>query len=292
MSNTHHSLPNLKGKPYGGAWSIRDDLTQKAVDAFVYTRTDHIKFCLDYKEWFTKGHALNGVDSYQHVCFTNGTTETFDKFYHRHFGKRLRLYKGEYFYHQIMSRFYKEFAWVGDDPITTGDALVVSCPFSDTGDVPEGLESILQQCDDAGVPVCVDLAYINISKPLNIDLSHKCIEDITTSLSKMFPVEHHRIGIRLQRTLIDDSLYAYNNNGYVNHYSVSMGQWMIEQFDNDYIVKNYEKLQKEYCEKLNVRQSGCVIFGIDTNNQYNEYNRGATSNRLCFSRTWDRRIDV
>ena len=44
--------------------------------------------------------------------------------------------------------------------------------------------------------------------------------------------------------------------------------------------------------------SGCVIsiflvlyFGIDKLNQYPTYNRGNDTNRLCFSRVWDGRMN-
>ena len=292
MSNKPHTLPNLKTKAYGGAWSIQDDETLQTYSDWQFKKRDTQEFCHNYKDWFIAGHELKGIESYNDICFTNGTTETFDKFYHRHAQRRLRLFKGEYFYHQIMSRFYKDFEWIENDDIRPYDVLVVSCPFSDTGNKPVGFDNILEQCNDKMVPVCLDLAYINISKPVKIDLSLDCIEDITTSLSKVFPVEHNRIGIRLQKNKIDDSTYAYNQNEYVNHNSVSIGQHMIENFTNNFITEKYAQRQIDECNLLSVTPSQSVIFGIDTVNKYSEYNRGGASNRLCFSRVWDNRANV
>ena len=123
-------------------------------------------------------------------------------------------------------------------------------------------------------------------------MSLDCIEDITTSLSKVFPVEHNRIGIRLQKNKIDDSTYAYNQNEYVNHNSVSIGQHMIENFTNNFIIEKYAQRQIDECNSLSVTPSQSVIFGLDTVNKYSEYNRGGASNRLCFSRVWDNRANV
>ena len=66
------------------------------------------------------------------------------------------------------------------------------------------LEQILCECDEKEIPVLLDLAYLNIAIDLEIDLSHPCLEYVVSSLSKVFPVENHRIGIRLQKEMFED----------------------------------------------------------------------------------------
>ena len=283
------SLPDLDDKPYGGAWPIYDKDAMIHLSNFKYKGIDTMSFLNNYKDWAFQGHNLQDINAFSNLAFCNGTTETFDKFYHKHMNKRLRLFKGEYFYHQMMGRICKSFAWVHDDDIFQGDVFVVSVPFSDTGNVPEELDSLLQACEDNNVPVLLDMAYINISKPIQVNLNYSCIECITTSLSKTFPVENYRIGLRLQRNKVDDTLYAYLDNEYINHHSISLGQYFIENYSNTFIVDKYQKAQEEYCKELNVEQSQCVIFGLDSKQQYAEYNRGGDTNRLCFSRVWDGR---
>ena len=63
----------------------------------------------------------------------------------------------------------------------------------------------------------------------------------------------------------------------------------MQKFDADYIPLKYKDKQIEICKELNVEPSSCVIFGIDYNNKFNEYNRGRETNRLCFSMIWDGR---
>ena len=104
--------------------------------------------------------------------------------------KRLRLAKGEYFYNQMMKGlWYKEkFAWLDEDEIRPNDVVLISIPFSDTGAVPNYLEKLLTDCDKNDVPVMLDLAYVSLSVDQEVDLTHKCIEYVVSSLSKVFPV--------------------------------------------------------------------------------------------------------
>ena len=60
----------------------------------------------------------------------------------------------------------------------------------------------------------IDLAYINLAKGLSFDLSHDCIEYVVSSLSKAFPLELSRIGIRLQKKKFEDQIYVINEDGY------------------------------------------------------------------------------
>ena len=278
-------LPNHKNKIYGGAWSVYDQEILDTITQIQPEKGNVNQFIKDYKNWI--GLDLN---EYPYVNFSAGTTETFDKFYYKHTGKRLRIFKGEYFYHQIMARNYFQMEWLENDVIKENDFVVISCPFSDTGDVPQNFYSILESCNNLNVPVLLDMSYINISNISNINLNFKCIKTITTSLSKVFPVEHYRIGIRFDREFIDDTLNAYNQNNYVNLYSVNIGHHLIKNYKNNWLYEKYKNKQKQICKKLDINTSPCVIFGIDKKMRFMEYNRGSSVNRLCFSKIWDQRI--
>ena len=294
------NMPNLKEKPYGGAWSIHD---KQLLDhrKFVHNlwnenewdknEIKHNYFDM-FKSWISESHNIKGFELYEEACFTQATTESFAHFFIRFGHRRIRIAKGEYFYHNMMVRLYdKRFTWLDEDDLKPGDAVVLSVPFSDTGDVPGNLEEILTECDLKKIPVMIDLAYINLAKGLTFDLSHDCIEYVVSSLSKAFPLELSRIGIRLQKKKFEDQLYVINEDGYnyINFFSVYMGYHMMKEWNASWLYDKYKPLQDKYCEKLEVEPSSCVIFGIDTNNKYPEYNRGGETNRLCFSRVWDGR---
>lgn len=306
----YKALPDNKLKIYGGAWSVHDpELVQKRdqflqefakIDLGSRKQVQDIKtqFFHQYKSWLFEDFDFLGTELYNHFCYTQGTTESFAQFYLR-YGRthRLRLAKGEYFYHQMMKNlgYVKDFCWLEDDDVKSGDCLLISVPFSDTGDVPENLESILCVCDRLQVPVMLDLAYINLTNKNalteSVDLTHDCIEYIVSSLSKAFPIEHYRVGIRMQKTKFEDQLYVINedNYNYLNFCSMYIGTNLMETFSANYMFDKYRTKQIELCKKLGIDVSPCYIFGIDRKGQYSQYNRGNASNRLCFSRIWDDR---
>lgn len=306
------NLPDNKHRIYGGAYSVHDPELVVMRDRLIRNFTlidsadsriaETIKkdFVETYRSWLFEGFHFQHTDLYQYGCFTQGTTEAFAQFYIRYReGYRLRLRRADYFYHQMMkSLWYKDrFAWLDEDDIRQGDVLLISVPFSDTGDRPEELDQILDECERHGVPVMLDLAYLNLatgeSFPYSIDLSRDCIKYVVSSLSKVFPVENMRIGVRLQKEMFEDQLYVVNelNYNYINLLSAFVGVNMMRSYPNSYIFNRYRQKQIDLCKQLKISPSPCFVFGIDHDNQYNEYNRGGVSNRLCFSRLWDGRAE-
>lgn len=308
MPTRYTDLPDNKEKPFGGAYSVwdietcatRDRAVKEYIENLASLDNEKIKkdFLGTYKNWIFSTHPnIKGWQDYNELCFTQGTTESFAQFYLRfRENKRLRLAKGEYFYNQMMKGlWYKEnFAWLDEDEIRQNDVVLISVPFSDTGAVPNNLENLLQQCDDNNVPVMLDLAYINIAINLEVDLTHPCIEYVVSSLSKVFPVELYRIGIRMQRKKFEDQLYVINedNYNYINVLSAFVGYKLMKTYTADFVYKKYRIKQLEMCKKLDVDPSPCVYFGIDKKNQYKEYKRGGDTARLCFSRLWDGRKTI
>ena len=280
----NQALPNHRNKIYGGAWPVPDP----EVLEYLMTnssRSNHEQFVKDYFEWFAQPHALQGIESFNSLSYCNGTTEAFDKFYHKHMHRNLRFLRGEYFYHQIMAkRFFKQSSYIDDDVlISENDVVVMSVPFSDTGGVPANYTKIMEACDALNVPVLLDMAYISLAKGLEINVNYKCIDTITTSLSKVFPVAHWRIGMRMQRENIDDTLDAYEMNSYLNTHAVNVGHQLIKQYPADYSYNKFKQQQLSFCKMLDIDISDCFIFGIDYDNKYPEYSRGGASNRLCFA---------
>lgn len=308
---SYTQLPNNTTCQYGGAYSTRDSELTAARDMliqeFVSVDTDlpeaaeniKIKFFNTYKTWLFSKFNFKNTNLLAHACYTNGTIESFAYFYIRYRdGHRLRLKRCDYFYHQMMSKLWysNNFAWLDEDKLRPGDVLLVSVPFSDTGDMPDQLNSLLDQCDQLDIPVMLDMAYLNLTDvsvfPYVIDFSRPCIKYVVSSLSKPFPVEHHRIGIRLQKEIDADQLYVVNekNHNYINLLSAYVGTGLMTRFAPSYMFNKYRSLQLDFCAQLQITPSPCYIFGIDHNNQYPRYNRGGASNRLCFSRIWDGRV--
>jgi len=302
------NLPDNKDKPFGGAYSVHDkelvDYRDISIKMFTSRNNYSVKnaeiikqdFLQNYKQWIFSSHPkIKGIEQYNYMCFTQGTTESFYQFYIRYKNKRLRIAKGEYFFHQMMKGLWfnskDRFAWLDDEPIKENDVVLLSVPFSDTGATPRNLEKLLCDCDKLKVPVMLDLAYINLAVDMSFDLSHPCIEYVVSSLSKVFPIENHRVGIRLQKQAFEDQLYVINeyNYNYINLLSAYIGIKMMNKFSADYVFNKYRSKQLEFCQKLDLVPSYCVYFGLDYSGRFKEYNRGGNGNRLCFTRIWDGR---
>ncbi len=306
MTTRYTDLPDNREKTFGMAFSVYDSDTcrtrDEAVKEYISNQSNlhneevKTKFLQTYKQWMFSTHPeIVGWQDYDQLCFTQGTTESFAHFYLRYKGlKRLRLAKGEYFYNQMMKGlwFKEEFAWLDEDTIRHNDFVLISVPFSDTGAVPDYLEKLLQECDEKNVPVMLDLAYLNLSVNQKIDLRHPCVEYVVSSLSKVFPVELYRIGIRMQRKKLEDQLYVINQKdyNYINLLSAYVGTTLMQKYPADYIYNKYRDKQIAMCDNLNLEPSPCVYFGIDKQKKYQEYNRGTETNRLCFTRVWDGRM--
>lgn len=279
-----------KDKPFGNAFAIEDSKvvevlnTPICVSNIVNDDTVHTRFLVKYREWIqsTKNNTISGIEQFPYACFTNGTTESFDKFYAKHSTRRFRFFKGEYVYHRLSCRNNNyDWAYIEDSKLDKNDVVIISLPFSDTGNKHTQLDHILDTCNTLGIPVLLDCAYFGICSGFDFNFAHECIKEITFSLSKTFYSAHIRIGMRLSRQDDDDPLFVTNKMGYVNRLSAQIGINLLDQFSPDYIFDKYRQRQLEYCSILDVENSNCVLFGIG-DDRWNDYNRDRETNRLSF----------
>jgi hypothetical protein len=273
------TAPNDKrALPFGGSFAVMDPNTSAHLPEF----EDTPDFCSEFLEWIksTKLNKISGIKEFNCLAYSNGTTESFDKFYMKNHNKRFRCFKGEYVYHQVAWRNHFVWAFIEDTPLAEGDAVVISLPFANTGNEHEQMQSILEICTQLNIPVLLDCAYFGICSNITFDFNHPCITDIVFSLSKTFPVAYVRIGMRLTRVDDDDTLLMYNKISYTNRIGSRLGSLMIKDFSPDYIVEKYKNKQLKFCNHLGIEPSNTVLFGIDRSNKYPEYNRGGITNRL------------
>jgi hypothetical protein len=289
------TLTNLKNLPYGGAQYVPSPEREQFVRHSIKLSSDSLwlpklqdEFLDKYRQWIsaTKLNTITGLDKFPVSAVAQGTTESFDKFYLKNSARRLRYFKGEYMYHQVAGRQYfrTPSTFIENGALDSNDAVVISLPFSDTGNEHPQMKAVLEECTRLGIPVLMDCAYLGICSGINFDLDYDCITDLTFSLSKTFPVPHLRIGMRMTRIDDDDALLVTNKTQYINRLSVAVGLELMQMWDCDTIPNLYADTQKEFCKELEVAPSDCVIFGIDPTKKWQQYNRGGTTNRLCFAK--------
>lgn len=246
------------------------------------------EFPSTYRQWILKSRlnqfkGLSETD-FPFARYVHGTSQAFDHFFRRHAKRRVRFFKGEFAYHKIYCRDVIPWAFIEDAPISAGDAVIISLPFSDTGGVPKELNETLDKCHSLGVPVLIDAAYIGICRDINFDFSHPAIETVTSSLSKAFTgAAGLRIGIRFERVLRDDPVDFFNGVGMFSRIGAKLGTRLMNRFSCDFISEKYFEKQQEICKQLGVTTSACVIFA-NGDDRFQSFNRGGAFNRICLSR--------
>jgi hypothetical protein len=288
-------LLKLKKLPFGSVHCIKDPDIEKEISEIIEKSIGNdclndseinSKFVQRYFDWIndTKNNKLLGLENFNNLSYSNGTTESFDKFYMKYRHRRLRYFSGEYLYHVAAAKFsFDQSATIEDDDIRDNDVVVISLPFAGTGNKHPHTEYILDRCDALDVPVLIDCCYFGVCSEIEFNFNHPSIKDITFSLSKNFPVQHLRIGMRASRDQYDDLLAIYNRNAYLNRIGAAVGLELLDRYDSDYNFNTYRTTQEDFCKILDLSPSNCVFFGTSTT-QYHEYNRGTKENRLCFSK--------
>ena len=287
------TLPNLKVLPFGGAGAVQDpDQLSKMqsikIDLLDVMNDDTIthKFLTEYRQWILSSqyNQVQGLEQFPHACYTNATTEAFDKFYLKNHTRRFRCFRGEYMYHILSWRnCFPNWCYMDQDDLKSGDAVVISYPFADTGGKHGEMDRVLSQCEAMDIPVLLDCAYMGICSGLDINLTWSCITDVTFSMSKSFPLSHARIGMRVTRHDDDDPLFVLNKTNYTNRLGAYLGRELLQEFGPDYIPTRYRDQQHQWCKELGAEPSATVIFGLG-NQRWKDYDRGAGNYRLCFNK--------
>ena len=292
------NIPNDKrSMDFGSAFAIQDPDTIKLLRepfdlSCIHSDSVIDEFLYTYNKWInnSQGNTIIGLDQFKFKCYSNGTTESFDKFYLRNFSRRFRCFKGEYMYHKLAWRVGYNWAYLEDDALDKNDAVIISLPFADTGDKHEQYHEIMRECNRLNIPVLVDCAYFGACRNVDIDVAYECITDVTFSLSKSFPLAYARIGMRYTRVDDDDTLFVYHKINYNNKIGAALGLKFINTFSPDYIPNKYREKQLNFCQALGVSPSNTILFGIGRD-EWQEYNRGGATNRLSFHKQFIKGLD-
>ena len=284
---------------FKGGYALQDPLiTSKLIeycrnafqDIFVADGKHNIQ--QEYKEVFrdwinsSKLNQIHGLDLFQHTSITNGTTEAFSMFMQRHNNRRFKIARGDFMLHKVACNSMDlDWEWLTEhNALEPGDALIISCPFSDTGCKHREMDDLLLTASRMDVPVLVDMAYFGMCVNINIDLTHKCIEEVVFSLGKTFPVIGARAGIRFQKDEIDDAVVFANQNGIINNFACKIGVFCMLNWSPDYIPHKYYDAYYAMCLHNDLEITNCVLFATSRDAKYSSINRGNNSSRLCVSK--------
>lgn len=228
----------------------------------------------EFKVWIQQGnYKLNNFDLFKYVGFSAGTQESFLNYYLMNHNKRFRVFRGDYWWHmEIWSKTNLNWAYIEDDDIREGDVCICSCPFALLGDVHPRFNWLIEECTRVGAKLLIDFIYLpNSMNCVNIDLSADCIEEITFSFSKTFPVQCAKIAIRMLKKKPSDPMQMSNDENICNRLSAGLALNIIRQFPVDYQVKKYYNEQVHWCNKLGLKPTKVVHFGLG--DDYTDYGK-------------------
>lgn len=249
-----------------------------------------------WRSWLTstKLKTISGLDAFEYVDYSTGTSQTFDHFVIKHARREIAVLRGDFQYHACIAR-PNQFGYIDNDTVHAGQALIISLPFSDFGYQHPKFKSILDQCNQLAVPVCLDLAYWGIAKNIDLDLNeYPCVTEVTSSLSKPFyTLENHRVGVRFSRAYQNDGISMLNEVKMQNTHSMSLGLHFMKQFSADWAWNTLHDQYQDICLKNNLTPTDTLIFSLGNQQQHREFNRGIDNNfRVCISELFNTQKDT
>lgn len=217
-------------------------------------------------EWIQSSrlNRFAGLETFPHRYLVNGVTQSLDEFHFRHRRRNIVTARGEYPY--TRDALGDDFIY-GDDfledrrGLRIGDALILSCPFSATGDVHPRMSEWLDEALTRQVPVLIDCAFFGTCGGLSVDLSHPAIEAVAFSLTKGLGTGAFRSGVEFSRV----------THGHVtiqNHWrhnllgNARIGIHLMERFSPDHIFTKYRQAQLVACTRFGLTPTPTIHLAL------------------------------
>jgi hypothetical protein len=243
---------------------------------------DYINAVISWLE-SSSHNVIAGLEYYPHKAYCVGSIDGIQSFIHRHVTqRRIRFSRAEFVASKIVSNHaVAKWAFLEDDELREGDALVVSLPFSGNGSRYSVWNKLMEECQQLNIPVLVDMAYYGISHGIKFDLSPNCITDVVTSLSKPLNVQL-RLGLRMTREYHDDLIQGNSDSKIINRIAAQVGIELMKKFPHDYIISKYREKGEEICRKLNLTPSNTITLALGNEHDHKDFFRNGYY-RVCIT---------
>lgn len=267
---------------------LGENVQQWFADSSAYSgMVNPAAFVEGFKNWLKRSelNTVRGIDSFALAVPSLGVTQALDQFHYRILleSRTLRMFRGEYPYNRDVAPF-SEKDYLDDRPLQAGDAVIVSFPFSGSGDKHPFFESMLTEAARLDVPVFLDCAWFGTCAGLEIDLTHPAISEAAFSLTKGLTCGNYRSGIRLSRSVPagrpEDRLLLHNDWKHGIHLNTYIGARLCEEFGPDRQFKKFREAQVAVCDVLGLKPSPCVHIATGEGPEWNEFSRDGAFNRI------------
>jgi hypothetical protein len=262
------------------------ELLATVTDQDVDIRTWDTKHYIEAVQSWMLDHPLNnlrGLTVLPHGAYSAGSVEAIVSFVYRHsVQRRLRFSQAEFVAARIASQSaHNNWQYLEQEPLKANDAVLLSMPFAGTGDRYFQFDSVLDRCDQLGIPVFLDLSYWPISQGLDLNLDRPCVQEVAFSLSKPLATQL-RLGLRLNRDPVDDMLQVNSDLKIYNRTAAWVGMRLMQEFSIDWLLSKYLHRQTEVCEQHNLVPSQTFTLATSTDDQYQQFKRNGY-NRICIT---------
>jgi hypothetical protein len=241
-------------------------------------------FIDDFTQWIidSERNKISGLDKFKHATFVHGTVQAFDHFYLRHRDKHFKVLPGEFAYHKAALKHNGFKISTAIQPLDIGDAVILSCPSSLSGS-HGSYNWVLPECEEKGIPVLVDMAWLPVAKNMNINLKYECIDTVCCSISKAFPgAPNLRVGVRWQREYHDDGIDLANEQQMLPWININIANRLINRWKLDDNWNRFEGLYNDVILKYRLTKTNSIIIGLGDSN-WRDYHRSSNINRVCIS---------
>ena len=238
-----------------------------------------------YPEWIasSKLNQFHGLENFPNRHLINGVTQMLDEFHFQCLkkGRKIRFFQGEYPYNQNAIGGNQE-SFIENHPLQKGDAVIISCPFSATGDVHPKFNWLLDKCNKLNIPVAIDCAFFGTCGGISVNFNHSCIERVAFSLTKGTGSGNYRSGIEFSKD--HEGHIAIQNDWHHNlHLNAAIGLFLMNEFSPDYIFKKYRETQKAVCLKYGLEPTACIHLALG-GKEWEYFNRDGVVNRVGIRR--------
>ena len=237
-----------------------------------------------YPKWIvnSKLNSVIGLDSFPYRHVSLGTTQAMDDFvlYTFKTRRRLRVLKGEYGYAREISDCDSISPPVDDVPLQENDSLLISSPFSSTGDIHPRWDELMDTCNKLNIPVFVDCAFYGTCIDIHLDFTHECIDTVAFSPTKGLNCGNMRTGMiftkRSGRQCNLDILTKWHHGIHIHTYIAYI---LMQNFDSDTIPNTYRDIQLKACEHYQLTPTKTIHLALG-DERWSHYNRENVCNRV------------
>lgn len=217
------------------------------------------EFIQSADRWFksTKLNNLNGWENFDQIDYTLGCAHFIDS--------TAAKYKWNI---QVLPLEYATYKLMGIQQTLPGELvpkvpLFITVPNWHFGGTRPEWDSVMQECEEKGIPVHIDFAWFITAKNINLDLNYDCIKSFGMSFSK-YNMSWNRCGLRWSKQRTIDSVTIENHyyrNSNIN--TLSAGAFFMENIPMDYLWNTYSELNQKVCNGYDLSPTDIFHVAID-----------------------------